>query len=94
MPQTVYAGCRLRAYSHINHPRVRPHRGPNRGANAHWVAHPVSIGNDESALCGASPEGPGRQAAHGVVAVLAQAASLGCGPRLALHPLPPRRGGD
>ncbi|NGM90502.1 hypothetical protein G5B35_24695 [Parapusillimonas sp. SGNA-6] len=54
----------------------------------------MSIGNDEWALSGASPEGPGRQGAHGVVAVLAQAASLGCGPRLALHPLPPRRGGD
>ena len=41
---------------------------------------------------GATPAGPRRQGAHRVVAPLAQAASLGCAPRLALHPLAPRRG--
>lgn len=42
----------------------------------------------------ASPYGPGRLRAHACVAPLAQAASLGCGPRLRLHPDAPRRGRD
>jgi hypothetical protein len=42
----------------------------------------------------ASPYGPGRLRAQACVAPLAQAASLGCGPRLRLHPEAPRRGRD
>jgi hypothetical protein len=42
----------------------------------------------------ASPFGPGRLRAQACVAALAQAESLGCGPRLLLHPDAPRRGHD
>ncbi len=42
----------------------------------------------------ASPFGPERLRAHAYVASLAQAESLGSGPRLRLHPDAPRRGRD
>ena len=42
----------------------------------------------------ASPFGSGRLRAHASVAALAQAASLGCGPRLRLHPDAPHRWRD
>ena len=42
----------------------------------------------------ASPFGPGRLRAQACVTPLAQAASLGSGPRLRLHPDAPRRGRD
>jgi hypothetical protein len=54
----------------------------------------MTTGCSSHTSAAASPFGPGRLRAHAFVAPLAQAASLGCGPRLGLHPDAPRRGRD
>jgi hypothetical protein len=55
-----------------------------RRAQPGWT--PGEHGNDECGPARPSPCGPGWQQAHRGVAGFAKAASLGCSPRLALHP--------
>ena len=55
---------------------------------------PGEHGNDACGAARHSPEGPVLHGAQGGVAVLAKAASLGCGLRLALHPVQLRRTAD
>jgi len=75
----------------MNHPCVTPLSGLNLGAKRNRGRAPVSICNDECARSGASPEGPGLQGAHRVVAGLGRGGTPTGGLRLALQALQPRR---
>lgn len=65
---------------------VSVRQGCHLGARRSRVGHPASAGNDEGAPGRRSPFGQVAGRARSVVASLAQAYSLGFGPRLAAHP--------
>ena len=76
----------------MNAPAWGPGKGPTKAQSTDRFIDPSSIFNAEWALSGAPPFGPGYPRALGRVAPLAQVRDMGCAPRLAQRPWPPRRG--